>query len=301
MLVKWSDHLTSIAQFLEKVMTYGTFKKDSLSEQISERLLSLIRERKLRPGDKLPPERELAAAMQVSRPSLREALRALSIMNVIEIRQGAGTYVTSLEPALLVEHLDFVFSLDDSTFLDLFDARKILEVGIVALAAERITDEEIAGLDACLAKSKEAVTDHQSFLQADIELHERITAAARNPILSRFMASISRLGRASRARTVEIPGVPEQSLADHEAIVAALKARDPQAARQAMLHHLNHVEKELKQLVLPTTRTAAMAEVPTDGARQSEPGEKQVMAASERERTDAKAAKEGSAKGEPSA
>src|SRR5512146_521879 len=93
--------------------TFGPFEKDVLPKKIATRLLSLIKEKHLRPGDKLPPERELAVMMQVSRPSLREALRALSIINIIEIRQGDGTYVTSLEPELLIEPLDFVFSLDD--------------------------------------------------------------------------------------------------------------------------------------------------------------------------------------------
>ena len=130
---------------------FGTFKKSAISEDIVESLLSLIRDRELRPGDKLPPERELAAMMQVSRPSLREALRALSIMNIIEIRQGDGTYVTSLDLDLLMSHLDFVFALTDATFLELFDARKILEPGIVAMAAKRITDQEIARLEECLS------------------------------------------------------------------------------------------------------------------------------------------------------
>lgn len=230
-------------------MTFGTVKKNVLSEEIVDRLLSLIREKKLQPGDKLPPERELAAMMNVSRPSLREALRALSVMNVVQIRQGGGTFVTSLEPELLVEHLDFIFSLDSSTFLELFEARMIMEPGIIALAAERITDEEIALLEECIAESLTNVDDHQAFLEADLKLHEKITEAARNPILSRFMVSLSRLGRASRSRTVESSGVRERSIKDHQAIVAALKQHDPDAARQAMLQHLNHVEQGLRALV----------------------------------------------------
>lgn len=230
-------------------MSFGTFQRRSLSEEIAAKLLSLIRERELQPGDKLPPERELAAMMQVSRPSLREALRALSIMNVVEIRQGNGTYITSLDPELLMEPLDFVFGLDDSTFLELFEARKALEVSIVALAAERITPEEITALEACLEKSAESVDDHQAFLEADVELHERIVNAARNPILRRFMTSIKQLGRASRSRTVEIPGVTRQSVDDHRAIVEALKAGDADAAQTAMLEHLNNVERRLKTLV----------------------------------------------------
>lgn len=227
---------------------FGTFKKSSISEDIVANLLSLIRERELRPGDKLPPERELAAMMQVSRPSLREALRALAIMNIIEIRQGDGTYVTSLEPELLMEHLDFVFALTDATFLQLFEARRILEPGIVAMAAERITDEEIASLEACISRSIELVDDHAAFAEADLEMHELIAKAARNTILERFMASLTQLGKVSRRRTVALPGVTRQSVQDHIAIAAALKQRDPAAARAAMLQHLQHVEKELKHL-----------------------------------------------------
>ncbi len=246
---KWSDHFTffSISTWLKMSdLEFGTVEKDTLWEQIAARLLSMLQEKQLRPGDKLPPERELAAIMQVSRPSLREALRALSMMNVLEIRQGAGTFVSSLEPELLVEHLDFVLSLDDSTFLHLFEARKILEVGIVALAAERITTEEVRELEAGLVKSQQALGDPIAFLQADVELHKKITQAARNPILSRIIDSIGKLSFASRRRTVEIAGIQEQTVADHRAIVAALQARDPQSAQQAMLCHLNNVEQKLK-------------------------------------------------------
>ena len=225
---------------------FGTIERDTLWEQIAARLLSMLKERQLRPGDKLPPERELAAMMQVSRPSLREALRALSMMNVLEIRQGAGTFVTSLEPELLVEHLDFVLSLDDSTFVKLFEARKILEVGIVALTATRITDEELAELEAGLVRSQEALGDPVAFLQADVALHKTITQAAQNPILSRISDSIGKLSFASRRRTVEISGIREQTLEDHRAIVTALQARDPEAAQQAMLRHLNNVEQRMR-------------------------------------------------------
>jgi GntR family transcriptional repressor for pyruvate dehydrogenase complex len=187
--------------------------------------------------------------MQVSRPSLREALRALAIMNVIEIRQGDGTYVTSLEPNLLMSHLDFVFALNDIAFLELFEARRILEPGLVEMAAKRITDEEIAQLEECVARSIEVVDDHEAFARADLEMHELIAKAAGNSILERCMAGVSQLGKVSRRRTVALPGVTHRSVQDHLAIVRALKARDPVAARQAMLDHLLHVEDELKHFV----------------------------------------------------
>jgi GntR family transcriptional repressor for pyruvate dehydrogenase complex len=222
---------------------FGAVERKILWEQIAEKLLAMLKERQLRPGDKLPPERELAAMMQVSRPSLREALRALSMMNVLEVRQGAGTFVTSLETELLVEHLDFVLSLENSSLIELFEARKIVELGIVGLAAERITDEELADLEAGLTRSQEALNHPVDFLQADEELHKTITKAARNPIMSRVIDSISKLLLVSRSRTVEIPGVRAQTVADHRAIVAALKGRDPEAAKQTMLQHLNNVER----------------------------------------------------------
>ncbi len=226
---------------------FGALKKSALSENIVDQLLSLIRERELHPGDKLPPERELALQLHVSRPSLREALRALAIMNVIEIRQGDGTYVTSLEPNLLMAHLDFVFALTDTTFLELFEARRILEPGIAALAAMHITAEELAMLERCYARSLEDAHDLERFVEDDLELHEIIAKAAKNTILQRFMTSVSQLGKVSRQRTVELPGIPEQSVRDHRAIINALKEHNPAAASQAMLLHLNNVEQELKQ------------------------------------------------------
>ncbi len=227
------------------VPEFGPVERKILWQQVAEQLITMLREKRLGPGDKLPPERELAAMMQVSRPSLREALRALSMMNVLEVRQGAGTFVTSLETELLVEHLDFVLSLDESSLLELFEARKIVEIGIAGLAAQRITDEELAELEAGLAISQETLHHPADFLHADEQLHKTITKAARNPIMSRVIDSISRLLMVSRSRTVEITRVREQTVQDHGAIVAALKRRDPEAAQAAMLQHLNNVEQGL--------------------------------------------------------
>lgn len=228
---------------------FGTVERAALPEQITERILQMIKEGQLRPGDKLPAERELAGMMNVGRPALREALRALAMMNVIEIRQGAGAYVTELETAQLVQHLDFVFSLSDTAILDLFDARKIVEVGTIELAALHISDSEIEELEACLEKSVQTMNDPEAFLQTDLELHTLIAKIAHNPIMFRIMESIQELGLASRRRTGYLTGVTEQSTSDHRQIVAALKARDPQAAREAMWHHLNNVEKKLISLL----------------------------------------------------
>jgi GntR family transcriptional repressor for pyruvate dehydrogenase complex len=235
-------------------VNFGTLQKEALSEKIAERLLSLIKEKQLKPGDRLPPERELAVSMGVSRPSLREALRALSIMHIIENRQGSGTYITSLQPETLVEHLDFIIALNDRSFLDLFEARKILEVGLASTAALTIRDEELDGLKECLDRAAKEVDDPEAFLQSDLELHQRILESARNQILALFMKSINDLNIASRRRTGESRKVREQTLKDHRLILSALRTHDAQLSGQAMRDHLNHVEQHLKAMSLESAR-----------------------------------------------
>ncbi len=235
-------------------IAFGTLERGFLSNKIANRLLTLIKERQLRPGDCLPPERELARIMSVSRPSLREALRALQIMNIIENRQGSGSYVTALEPERLVEHLDIIFTLDDSTYLDLFAARKILEAGVAELACHSITDEEISELEESLERAHSALNDPEAFLEIDLELHRKITEATRNRILAIFMRSINQLGIYSRRRTGERVRVRRQALEDHRAIVEALKSRDTRAARLAMLEHLSHIEQGLRNTKHTTKR-----------------------------------------------
>jgi GntR family transcriptional regulator, transcriptional repressor for pyruvate dehydrogenase complex len=226
---------------------FGVFERDMLPERIANRIVSLISERQLRPGDKLPSERDLAGMMHVSRPSLREALRALAMINIVEIRQGSGTYVSSLKPELLVEHLDFVFTLDDSTFSELLEARSVLEPSIAALAAVHATEAELQALQECMQKVAAGVDDSDEFLAADIELHQLITHAAHNQILARFMASLTRLGMASRSRTVALPGVRVQTVEDHQEIVNALLNRDAPAAARAMQKHMDNVRKTLNE------------------------------------------------------
>jgi GntR family transcriptional repressor for pyruvate dehydrogenase complex len=228
---------------------FSAVERDVLSEKIAAQLLALIKDRHLSPGAKLPAERELAAVLQVSRPSLREALRALSIIGAVEIRQGDGTYVTSLEPDLLADHIDYVVALNDSTFEDLFEARKALEVCIAEIAARRVTSENIVELESCLDRSQTIGDDYAAFLQLDLEFHDLIVKAARNPIFqSPYIASIRRLGRVSRIHKAPVPGLPEQSYIQHGRVLDALRSRDAEAARQAMSDHLNYVESRLRTL-----------------------------------------------------
>ena len=225
---------------------FRALERRALAEQIAERILQLIRDGELQPGQKLPPERELAALLWVSRASLREATKALAMRNIVEIRQGDGTYVTSLDPALLMAPLDFFLALSQSNFFHLFEVRKILEGSTAALAAERITDEEVDYLQECVYRAERAAEDSEAYLQADLDLHNGIVQAARNPVLARLMESLSALTWASRRRTVEVPGVKVHAPKDHQAIVDALRARDPERSRHMMLRHLEHIQKALE-------------------------------------------------------
>ena len=225
---------------------FAVLDRSTLPEEIANRLLELIRAQELRPGDKLPAERNLAAMMQVSRPVLREALRALAIMKVVEIRQGAGTYITALEPQQLVSHLDFVFSKDTVALAQVIETRRVVELGNVRLAATRISPDGLARLDDLLARLHDALDDADRFSTLDIEFHDAVSVAAGNFLLAQFMSIINTLGKVSRERTGASRAVREHALRDHRRIVDALRAGDPDAAVDAMGGHLDHVEQALK-------------------------------------------------------
>ncbi len=228
-------------------ITFGTVTRDALPDQIAARLIELISERRLKAGDRLPPERELAAAMGVSRSSLREALRALAMLGVAEMRHGDGTYLTSLEPDALMRPVGLVLALSDGGLQQLFEARKLVEPGLAALAATRISDADAAELQRCAQDSAAALDDAEAFMWADIELHAQIARAASNAVLERLLDSIAGMGIASRRRTGRLAPVRAQSARDHRELAAAIAARDPQAASAAMLRHLENVERAVTE------------------------------------------------------
>ena len=202
----------------------------------------MILDGRLAPGQRLPPERSLSEALGVSRPTVREAIRSLQAMNILESRHGAGTFVASLSVDELLRPLQFVLSLAEGGLEHLFEVRLLLEPGAAALAAERAGAEQIAGLRDCAARAEaEAVDDPEAMLRVDTELHERIVEASGNPLLQHLWAATSALGAESRAYTVRIPGVHPQTIIEHHAIVAAIAARDAAAAHAAMTAHISRI------------------------------------------------------------
>jgi GntR family transcriptional repressor for pyruvate dehydrogenase complex len=223
--------------------TFDNVKRVSTTERIVENLVALIAQRSLQPGDKLPPERELCEIIGVSRPVLREALKALQVMNIIRIQQGAGAYVRSLEPQNIVEHLDIVFHLDISLYHDLYEARRVLEGSLARMAAARITQEELAALAENIRKAEEHTCDLEDFYQLDLDLHGIVLKAAGNRVMPVFMQSINKLVLLMRKRSNAKPHIRLNTIADHRMIYEALAARDGEAAGKAMEQHIANVEK----------------------------------------------------------
>ncbi|MFP3090826.1 FadR family transcriptional regulator [Treponema sp. TIM-1] len=223
--------------------TFNNLKRSSTVERIVENLITLVRERSLNIGDKLPPERQLCEMIGVSRPSLREALKALQVMNIIDIRQGAGAYIKSLEPEDVVEHLDIVFHLDSSLYHDLYEARRVIEASIAAMAAEKINDDELEFIEENIRQAAGDIDNEQAFAERDLELHHVIMKAAGNRVIPVFMQSINKLALLIRQKTNAMPNIRKNTIKDHRAILMALKNHDPQESAAAMERHIRNVER----------------------------------------------------------
>lgn len=232
---------------------FSAFKKEVLPDQIVNKILEMLKEGKLESGQKLPAERELAAQMNVGRPTVRSALRALASMNVIEIRPGSGTYISSLSAGSLVEHLEFVYFLDPKSITQLYEARKTLELSTAALAAMRITDDELEELEKCVISMKNADAEDRidEAYELDREFHKLIAVASQNPLLAQFVDVVGELvGIDYRREIIQMRGTATTPGEDHERILVTLKQRDPDAARSAMLLHLTHSEEGHRKLAV---------------------------------------------------
>jgi GntR family transcriptional repressor for pyruvate dehydrogenase complex len=201
----------------------------------------MIVDGRLRPGEKLPSERALSEALAVSRPTVREAVQSLVAMNVLESRQGSGTYVSALNIEQLLEPMQFVLALSDSALDQLFEVRLLLEPAAAAFAAERATDTQLRALETCVERTLQVGGDKERLLELDIKLHRLVVEGSHNGILTSLLTSLSALATQSRRRTVEIPGVAELTIQDHVRIGTAVAHREPEVARQAMLDHLTRL------------------------------------------------------------
>lgn len=222
-------------------MSFEPIVQVSVSEQVAQRLLTMIRTGLLKPGQQLPPERDLASMLGVGRPAVREAIRGLALLGLLRIRQGEGTFVGSLEMRELLEPLEMVIELNAGTLEALFDARLVIEPGVAALAATRMHGADLARLHALVDDEQALLASPEQFAAADMAFHEAIIDACGNPFLQSIANSLYLLGKKSRGVTSQVAGVLARSLEDHRGILDALEARDAEQAARAMQRHLCRV------------------------------------------------------------
>ncbi len=205
----------------------------------------------LKPGDRLPKEDELASRLGLSRSSLREAVRALAFVRILDVRQGDGTYVTSLRPELLLEAVSFVadFHQDDSV-LNFLEVRRIVEPAATALAARLAGAADIEALERFLDPGIAGLPPSE-FVELDREFHRRVVALCGNPVLVSLLDSIAGpIHRARVWRGVTDPVAAERTLVEHEGILDALRRHDPDVAAARAVTHIAGVEDWLRRASL---------------------------------------------------
>jgi GntR family transcriptional regulator, transcriptional repressor for pyruvate dehydrogenase complex len=233
MLVRLSDQ--ALFEPIARQKTY---------EIVAERLLGLISSRHLGPGDALPSERELVELYRVGRSSIREALRMLESKGVIK-SGGNGSFAVAEFRNTLNYSLDFLLSVDEADYGELFEVRRILEGEAAALAASRRNEEHLTRMEAGIAGMEQGLGSEEGFITADLRFHLTIAEASGNRLIAHLMDAIRTLLQRSLSSAYHIPGSPERAIVLHRLILEAITARRPEEARQRMQEHVSRVERDI--------------------------------------------------------
>ena len=223
----------------------------ALTDEAITKLRNMIQSGELPPGSRLPPENQLAAQMGISRSGVREAVKVLESARVLDVRRGDGTYVTSLAPRLLLEGVGFAVELlQDDTLLEVMEVRRLLEPAATGLAARRINDAQLDELAAALQRMRDAASDPELLVQADVAFHRAVIASTGNETLTSLLDGLS--GRTVRARVwrgLVLGNVTQATIDEHQAIYDALRGHDPFLAQSAALLHVNTSEAWLRAIL----------------------------------------------------
>jgi GntR family transcriptional repressor for pyruvate dehydrogenase complex len=216
----------------------------SVTDEALAKIREMISSGEFKPGDRLPKESDLAARLQVSRNSLREAIRALSLIHIVDVRQGDGTYVTSMEPDRLSEAVSFVIDFHQADkIVHLLEVRRVLEPAATALAAARIGGEDLDALRALLDEMR-ATESVEAMVRLDAEFHGRIAECSGNPVLASLIDAISAPTTRARVwRGITQEDAVGRTQEEHERIYAALSAHEPELARSWATVHVAGVEQ----------------------------------------------------------
>jgi GntR family transcriptional repressor for pyruvate dehydrogenase complex len=221
---------------------FTVIKRRSLYQDIVGQVQEMIRDGVLKPGDRLPPERDLAERLQVSRSSLREAMRALELQGLLVSRPGAGTYVSAESLNTLVSIIASSHGETRDVKADIFEVRHLLEPQIAGLAADRATGDDIERMVGALEEQEQQLAGGGTGVEGDTAFHFALAQATHNWALVRVITTISDVLRQSRDQSLQTPGRPQRSLASHRQILETIRRRDSAGAEAAMRYHIAEVE-----------------------------------------------------------
>jgi GntR family transcriptional regulator, transcriptional repressor for pyruvate dehydrogenase complex len=227
-------------------------EKTSLSDAVTDWIISQIRKGQYRAGDRLPTERELAEQLGVGRTSVREGLRFLEKLGILEIRQGTGTVVRSLSLGKVFEHLvpvQTIIDLPDRDVRDIMHVRRILEAESVQLAARHATERQLARLEELLDGMAASLENPRDYLEMDLEFHVVVAKASSNPVLAQLINLIRDIYTRYFEIVLRDPEMNKTSLGFHRRLYAALRDHDADAARQHILAHLSQAERDVLRLL----------------------------------------------------
>jgi len=221
----------------------------AVTNDVIAQIKSMIVRGELRPGDRLPPEKELASRLGLSRSSLREAIKALDVIRVLEVKRGDGTYVTSLEPKLLLEAISFVVDIhEDTSLFEIFEARRILESQATGLAAVRAGPEDVIALRAEAATVAALSSDIDQLVEHDVKFHQMIAELSGNQYLENMIRGLTtKTVRARAWRVLTQEDAVKKTLREHEEIIDAIEAQDQDRAINVATAHIFGVENWLRK------------------------------------------------------
>lgn len=220
---------------------FEAVRRNRIYEEIARRIEKMITE-KMKPGDMLPPERQLADMFGVSRSSIRDAIRTLELSGMVEARQGLGTVVREPSADSVVSPLTSILVQKRKLVGELLDVRKMIEPPLAARAAVHATPDEVAEMEAILQRQREKMNLGELAIDEDAEFHYAIALAADNSVVLKVIDVLMDLLRDTRERSLQMTGRPERSMAGHQEILDAIKRQDAAGAEAAMCRHIEAVE-----------------------------------------------------------
>ncbi|GAB2889893.1 FadR/GntR family transcriptional regulator [Streptomyces mayteni] len=220
--------------------------RESSVSEVAKRLLDHLTEGNLRPGTRLPAERQLAEALGVARSSVRGALSALDVLGIIEIKPGSGSYVRASTSEFLPRAINWGLMLGQRRTQDLVEVRAFMERMSARLAAERADETDVARLGGHLERMREAGGDVAAFIEADIAFHLETANIARNTVLDDILHSIRALLQVWMERAGDVEGTISGTLHEHGTILEAIRQHDPEAADRAMTEHMRLASERLQ-------------------------------------------------------